>query len=157
MDLIEAFRFDFLTGAFNWNPSPSSSLPPSSITNDSPSTTSRRSSFLSTSIASTLQDLDLNNYRVLTERGIQAEKNIKRSLKEKGLLVKHCDFKSLIHVVKKILHKLKISTGKKVLYIDCGMLRSSEKEWKEEYLRYGFSEPGLRLVIISHLHCFLLK
>lgn len=36
--------------------------------------------------------------------------------------------------------------GKKVLYIDCGMLKSSEKEWKEEYLRYGFAEPGLRFV-----------
>lgn len=73
-------------------------------------------------------------------RGVLAEQTIKRSLKQRGQLLRHADFSSLAAVARKAMRQT-LKTGKPV-YASPGLLDSVE--WTDEYVERGWAAPGIR-------------
>ncbi|BGO94939.1 hypothetical protein NBRC10512_000618 [Rhodotorula toruloides] len=73
-------------------------------------------------------------------RGVLAEQTIKRSLKQRGQLLRHKDFASLPAVARKAMQQTR-KTGKPV-YVSPGLLDSVE--WTEEYVQRKWAAPGIR-------------
>ncbi|BGP27111.1 hypothetical protein Rt10032_c12g4862 [Rhodotorula toruloides] len=73
-------------------------------------------------------------------RGVLAERTIKRSLKQRGQLLRHKDFASLPAVARKAMRQT-LKTGKPV-YVSPGLLDSVE--WTHEFVERGWAAPGIR-------------